>query len=101
MKDIPDAAIYCSKHIRTMEILTFLYIAAYCLYFYMTTVKKLEEFAFGPILVRLLSLSQEIAKNTQTNHQEKARVNPENSMTEAHILMSRILILKFIYLFFS
>lgn len=60
--------------------------------------KKLEKSAFRAILGRLLSSSQEIAKNTQTNHQEKARISPVNSMTEAHILMSSILILKVTYL---
>lgn len=51
MKDVPDAAIYSSKHIRTMETLDFLHIPPYHLYFLLTTVNKLEESAFRAILV--------------------------------------------------
>ena len=58
----------------------------------------LEESAFRAILVRLSFVSQEITKKPQTNCQGKGRVSPDNSMTETHILMSRILILKFMYL---
>lgn len=82
MNDVPDAAIYCAKHVRTMEIFTFFYMPPYYIYFHQTTAKKLEKSAFRAILVRLLSSSQEIAKNTQTNHQEKARISPDNELND-------------------
>lgn len=84
-----------------METFTFLYIPPYYLYFHLILVKKLEEFALRAILVRLLSSSQEIAKNPQTNRQGKASVSSDNNITEVLILISRILILKCIYLLSS